>query len=89
MSTESIIQLIESSHVTLKRPISGQFVAVWKSQGQLWSGTFKYIDGLLHQYMDYEDAWMIEEEVNYNFTYSFACSFNDAIFIVLNEEPKL
>lgn len=33
-------------------PISGQFVAVWRNDGELWSDTYKWVDRILYSLND-------------------------------------
>ncbi len=50
-------------------PVNGQFVAIWEFRGQIWSDTFKYIDGNLYCYVDnnfgehLEYVWVIYDDL--------------------------
>jgi hypothetical protein len=40
------------------KPTEGQFVAVWMYGGNPWSGTFKWIDGILMEYVEEPDGFV-------------------------------
>jgi hypothetical protein len=39
-------------------PETGQFVAVWEHNGNVWSGTYKWKDSELLRYSVYQDRWL-------------------------------
>lgn len=39
------------------QPTTGQFTAMWEFDGELWSATFKWVDGALFVYCE-TDGWM-------------------------------
>lgn len=46
-------------------PKSGQFVALYVFNGDVWSGIYRYIDGVLYEYDTVGDDW---DETNDYFT---------------------
>lgn len=43
---------------TNNMPETGQFVAVWVHNGNLWSGTYKWKNSKLRRYSVYQDRWL-------------------------------
>lgn len=42
-----------------ERPTSGQWVEMWSYNGNVWSNTFKFLDGGLLIYLPDEDSWSV------------------------------
>lgn len=40
-------------------PTSGQFIAVWKFKGHIWSDTYKWGDGILYEWSDRNTEWVV------------------------------
>ena len=40
-------------------PKSGQFVAVWKFKGRIWSDTYKWEDGILYEWSERDGGWRV------------------------------
>ncbi len=38
-------------------PNSGSFVEVWEYEGRLYSDTYEWVEGVLHQYRQWQDDW--------------------------------
>ncbi len=64
-------------------PTDGQFAAVWEYKGNLWSDTFKWVDGRLMRFMNSDDE--------FSDPYSPLLSplkFDSAVFITDNESES-
>lgn len=45
-------------------PTTGQFVAVWEYNGQIWSGIYDWQDDYFHEYDNHDDDWARLHGVN-------------------------
>lgn len=54
---------------TESKPESGQFVAVWIYNDQIWSGTFRWIYGILYEWEDSKNDFAYRCPGDYPFEY--------------------
>lgn len=64
-----------------EEPETGQFVAMWTYGGEIWSSTYKYIEGELAVYCEEEDDFLVDEE---NSQAIHADDINDVRYFVVN-----
>lgn len=41
-------------------PTDGQFVAVWLYDGEIWSNTYRFHDGITQRYCQHSYSWVSE-----------------------------
>lgn len=58
-------------------PTEGQFIGMWIYEGKIWCNTYRWIDGVLHQYLEDVKDYFFRDE----FTLEYVGLYDPRFFV--------